>query len=349
MKVMVTFLIEWVIDFAYCFAFRLSVQPSWLVYAQDAISFYFGVMVGDYDNHGWPGVYVLSNRQNWCVNAMSRFPVKFSPWVRRLLRRLFVGLFIAYFCFGAFVWWAMHQPPETFGRVMARMPGPVPFLLFPFETAWMRARAGRLHVGDPAPDFSLLKLDKSERVRLSELNRAQPVVLIFGSYTWPPFRREAPALNKLYQQYGKQVAFLVVYITEAHPSDVWQMQSNIKDAVVFASPKSEEERAFIAGACVRKLGIEFPALLDEFGNSTEQAYTGWPDRIYLIDSHGRVAYKSPPGPFGFKPEQLGIALGQTLSRTEGGLGRWVEPKEGAGNCRLTWASTRETLLFEPRG
>jgi hypothetical protein len=104
----------------------------------------------------------------------------------------------------------------------------------------------------------------------------------------------------------------VVYITEAHPSDVWQMQSNIKDNVVFASPKTEDDRAFIAGACVRKLGIEFPAVLDEFGNSTEQAYTGWPDRIYLIDSQGRVAYKSRPGPFGFKPDQLGSALAQTL-------------------------------------
>ena len=90
------------------------------------------------------------------------------------------------------------------------------------------------------------------------------------------------------------------------------MQSNIKDKVVFASPKSEEERAFIAGVCVRKLGLKFPAVLDEFGNSTEQAYTGWPDRIYLIDSQGRVAYKSKPGPFGFKPEQLAAALAQTL-------------------------------------
>ena len=77
----------------------------------------------------------------------------------------------------------MRQPPETFGRVMAKLPGPVPFLLFPFETAWMRARAGRLRVGDPAPDFSLLKLDKSATVKLSELNRSQPVVLVFGSYT----------------------------------------------------------------------------------------------------------------------------------------------------------------------
>jgi hypothetical protein len=86
------------------------------------------------------------------------------------------------------------------------------------------------------------------------------------------------------------------------------MESNIKEKVVFASPKSEEERAFVAGACVRKLGIKFPAVLDEFGNSTEQAYTGWPDRMYLIDGQGRVAYKSKPGPFGFKPEELAAAL-----------------------------------------
>jgi hypothetical protein len=90
------------------------------------------------------------------------------------------------------------------------------------------------------------------------------------------------------------------------------MESNVKDKVVFASPKTEEERAFVAGACVRKLGIEFPAVLDEFGNSTEQAYTGWPDRIYLIDSQGRIAYKSKPGPFGFKPEELQMALSRPL-------------------------------------
>jgi Iodothyronine deiodinase len=86
------------------------------------------------------------------------------------------------------------------------------------------------------------------------------------------------------------------------------MESNIKDKVVFASPKDEEERAVVAGACVRKLGIEIPAVLDEFGNSTESAYTGWPDRLYLIDTKGRVAYKSKPGPFGFKSVELRAAL-----------------------------------------
>jgi len=105
----------------------------------------------------------------------------------------------------------------------------------------------------------------------------------------------------------------VVYITEAHPSDVWQMQSNSKEKVVFASPKNEEERAFVAGACVRKLAIKFPAVMDEFGNSTEQAYTGWPDRMYLIDGQGRVAYKSKPGPFGFKTDELAAALARVTA------------------------------------
>ena len=100
----------------------------------------------------------------------------------------------------------------------------------------------------------------------------------------------------------------MVYITEAHPSDVWQMQSNVRDNVVFATPKNEDERAYVAGACVRKLGIKFPAVLDEFGNSTEQAYTGWPDRLYLIDQNGRVVFKTKPGPFGFDPDLLAAAL-----------------------------------------
>lgn len=112
------------------------------------------------------------------------------------------------------------------------------------------------------------------------------------------------------------MVFLAVYILEAHPSDVWQMQSNIKDQVVFASPKDEEERTFVAGACVRKLGIKFPAVIDGFDNTTEKAYTGWPDRIYLIDGKGRVAYKSRPGPFGFMPDELRAALGRVMGKAQ---------------------------------
>jgi len=65
---------------------------------------------------------------------------------------------------------------------MSKMPGAV-FLVFPFETLWLHARTGTLKVGDRAPDFSLVKVDKTGSMQLSELNRQRPVVLVFGSYT----------------------------------------------------------------------------------------------------------------------------------------------------------------------
>ena len=86
------------------------------------------------------------------------------------------------------------------------------------------------------------------------------------------------------------------------------MQSNVRDHVLFASPKNENERFSVAGACVRKLGIRFPALVDGFNNRVEAAYTGWPDRLYLIAKGGRVLYKSKAGPFGFDPDQLAAAI-----------------------------------------
>lgn len=78
----------------------------------------------------------------------------------------------------------MRRPPERFGQVMARVPEQAAFMVLPFETLWLRARAGTLQVGDPAPDFTLAKLDKSAHVQLSSFAaQGRPVVLVFGSYT----------------------------------------------------------------------------------------------------------------------------------------------------------------------
>jgi hypothetical protein len=102
-------------------------------------------------------------------------------WMK-ITARILVVVFVLWVGFVSFMWRIMHRSPEAFGRVMMHMPWEV-FLVVPFETLWTQARAGTVHVGDPAPDFSLTKLDKSGTVRLSELNKAQPVVMIFGSYT----------------------------------------------------------------------------------------------------------------------------------------------------------------------
>jgi hypothetical protein len=119
-----------------------------------------------------------------------------------------------------------------------------------------------------------------------------------------------PELNELYRKYQDRVAFYVVYIEEAHPIDGWQMDSNAEAGILVARARTADERHEVAGTCVRKLGLELPALIDEPDDRVERAYTGWPDRLYVIDREGRIVLKSAPGPFGFKPEDVAAALGR---------------------------------------
>ena len=93
----------------------------------------------------------------------------------------------------------------------------------------------------------------------------------------------------------------MVYIEEAHPVDGWRMPVNAKDHVLLAAPRSFQDRDTAAQTCVVKLCINIPALVDDMRDTTEVAYTGWPDRLYVIDRTGRIAYKSGPGPYGFIP------------------------------------------------
>ena len=109
-----------------------------------------------------------------------------ARWLKSLIKIMVyvLGITALAWCVGcAVIYSKMRKPPEEFGRFMTRIPPPVAFMAFPFETLWTHARAGTVNVGDAAPDFALLKTGTNELVRLSELNQKQPVVLIFGSYT----------------------------------------------------------------------------------------------------------------------------------------------------------------------
>ena len=121
-----------------------------------------------------------------------------------------------------------------------------------------------------------------------------------------------PALNALYRQYQDRAAFYVVYIQEAHPIDKWQVSDNLKDDVLVASTMTADERLKVADICVKNLKIDLPALVDEPDNRVERAYTGWPDRLYVVDRDGTISYKSAPGPFGFKPAEVEATLKRLL-------------------------------------
>src|SRR5271170_5482874 len=106
--------------------------------------------------------------------------MKMKQRTKRWLLVVAAALFCLWLPFLGYINWAMHQSPEVFGHVMARMPMPA-YFLFPFETMWTRARKGLLNVGDIAPDFQVKTLDARAPVQLASLWADKPVVLVFGS------------------------------------------------------------------------------------------------------------------------------------------------------------------------
>jgi alkylhydroperoxidase family enzyme len=104
------------------------------------------------------------------------------------------------------------------------------------------------------------------------------------------------------------VVFLTVYVREAHPTEGWRMESNDKAGVVVAQPGSAEERTKVAGTCCARLEMTMPLLVDTLDDRVGHAYSGMPDRMYVIDTAGRVAYKGGRGPFGFKAGEMEQSL-----------------------------------------
>ena len=108
----------------------------------------------------------------------------------------------------------------------------------------------------------------------------------------------------MYARWRNQVDFYAVYIREAHPTDGWSMESNDHVGVKVAQPKSTEERTQAAVHCCDSLKMSMPLLVDSIDDRVGRAYCGFPDRLYVIDRDGKVAYKGGRGPFGYRPREL---------------------------------------------
>jgi hypothetical protein len=121
------------------------------------------------------------------------------------------------------------------------------------------------------------------------------------------------ALHDLYDRHRADVAFFIVYIKEAHPEDGWVVTENRTEGIAVIDPRSPEERAEVAEACLVKSAVRIPMLVDDVDDEAARAYGGWPDRLYLIGRDGRVAFQGGPGPFGFMPEELAAAIDAELA------------------------------------
>lgn len=108
----------------------------------------------------------------------------------------------------------------------------------------------------------------------------------------------------MFARYRDQVDFLAIYIREAHPTDGWRMPVNERANIRVAQPKTQEERNLVASTCCTSLNLSMPLLVDTIDDTVNRAFSGFPDRLYLVDRNGKVAYRGGRGPFGFHPREL---------------------------------------------
>jgi hypothetical protein len=115
---------------------------------------------------------------------------------------------------------------------------------------------------------------------------------------------------KIYEDYKDHADFLTIYVREAHPTDEWQMKSNVKDDVCYAQPKTMEQRVAIANDFTKRYKFDLPFGIDEMNNAANDAYSAWPERLYILDEKGHISYKGGNGPFKYDPKEVRAWLAQ---------------------------------------
>ena len=128
-------------------------------------------------------------------------------------------------------------------------------------------------------------------------------------------------LQDLYERHRDRVEFLHVYIREAHPSEGWTLGGPVLRHLIpryapastdLPSPTTLGERREAAIASARSAEHQIPTLVDDLDDAVCEAYVALPTRLFLVDEAGRIAYAGGPGPYGFKPAELGRAIEKLL-------------------------------------
>lgn len=122
----------------------------------------------------------------------------------------------------------------------------------------------------------------------------------------------------MHRRYGDRAEFVSIYVREAHPGDgAWPGKFKTEAGEAINQPTKIDQRIDVANQCCKALEVSMPLLVDDIDDRVGRAYSGMPDRIYVIDRAGKVVYKGGRGPFGFKPGEMEQSLVMLLLDTAG--------------------------------
>ncbi len=107
---------------------------------------------------------------------------------------------------------------------------------------------------------------------------------------------QAVRLQGIYRRFKKSADFYFIYIREAHPTDGWSAAPTSSGVVKLKDPKTFKERVATASACIKTAKFTIPVLVDDMADSAGIAYGAYPNRLYVVGSDGKIAFRGNQGP-----------------------------------------------------
>ena len=108
---------------------------------------------------------------------------------------------------------------------------------------------------------------------------------------------------------------MFVYIEEAHPEGQPQRgprrgrpPGGPGGRGVVKAPKTAAERVANARQSLDALKLSLTTVVDDMKDSTSEAYSAFPDRLFIVDRKGIIAYTGAPGPRGYDVAEMVAAL-----------------------------------------
>ena len=87
----------------------------------------------------------------------------------------------------------------------------------------------KLRVGKRFPDARVANTKSQEITQLSKvIQPGRPLVLNFGSCSWPPFMAKLPKFLGISKKFSDVADFAIIYIEEAHAEDEWSFEVSSK-------------------------------------------------------------------------------------------------------------------------
>lgn len=126
----------------------------------------------------------------------------------------------------------------------------------------------------------------------------RPLVVNFGSATWPPFISHLPAFRRLVEDFSDVADFLLVYIDEAHPSDGWVAPPMGACSFNVRKHQSLEERLGAARKLIDHFSLppQCQLVADCMDNNANVAYGVSNERVCIVQQR-KITYLGGKGPF----------------------------------------------------